>query len=388
LFDNNYNLLDATWDQITSIGAQTDLTVKQPPHDLLSATYKVKEAGFAYIFLSNEHPKFVDVYFDDVSVVHTPSQIVSASDYYPFGLRFNSYQRENSVAQNFLFNGKERQDELNLEWLDYGARMYMPDIARWGVIDPMSEKYRKWTPYNYVVNNPVKFTDPDGMDASSFLENDVYWGRASLECSGCNLATKVQQRNSQNKIFVQVLGSPTKDEAKAYKDGVKMFQDKLDAHGLDVRVELLPFNQRVMTKKEFNNKPGKNTYTLVGPKETMNTAGWNTKDDGWPTLKTNQSDKGLTDDTFKFTVINKDLLLDRNVIYVGGRISETDGYGPQYAPERVADNLRHEHMHTVYDMSHWGHDNDILRKGFAVEKYNIYSQEMIESLRSFYGVVE
>jgi hypothetical protein len=54
----------------------------------------------------------------------------------------------------------------------------------------MSEKYRKGTPYNYVVNNPVTFTDPDGMHPNSFLENDVYWGRASLECSRCDHFTE------------------------------------------------------------------------------------------------------------------------------------------------------------------------------------------------------
>jgi len=56
----------------------------------------------------------VDVYFDDVTVGHTLSPIVSSSDYYPFGLAFNSYSRENSTPQNFKYNGIENEDELEL----------------------------------------------------------------------------------------------------------------------------------------------------------------------------------------------------------------------------------------------------------------------------------
>ena len=80
------------------------------------------------------------MYFDDFKVTYTKSPVVQMDEYYPFGLAFNSYSRENGISQDFKYNGKENQDELGLGWLDYGARMYMGEIARWGVVDPLSEK--------------------------------------------------------------------------------------------------------------------------------------------------------------------------------------------------------------------------------------------------------
>lgn len=84
-------------------------------------------------------------------------------DYYPFGLTFNSYTRENSVDQKYLYNGKEIQRELNLGWLDYGARMYQPEIGRWGAVDVMAQAYYSSSPYQYVLNNPVINIDVKGQ---------------------------------------------------------------------------------------------------------------------------------------------------------------------------------------------------------------------------------
>lgn len=98
-----------------------------------------------------------EVYFDDFKVEHVKSPVVLSQDYYPFGLTFNSYARENALNNQYQYNGKEKQDELGLEWLDYGARMYVADIGRWLAIDPLSENMRRHSPYNYAFDNPIRF---------------------------------------------------------------------------------------------------------------------------------------------------------------------------------------------------------------------------------------
>lgn len=119
------------------------------------------------------------VWFDDISIRRVnPAgsvEIVEENNYYPFGMRHKGYNdvlnlnKANAIAQNYKYNGKELQDELGLNMYDYGARNYDAAIGRWMNIDPLAENSRKWTPYNYCYDNPIRFIDPDGMQADDVI---------------------------------------------------------------------------------------------------------------------------------------------------------------------------------------------------------------------------
>jgi len=96
-------------------------------------------------------------------------EVVQHVEYVPFG---EVFLEEKNAKWNtpYLFTSKELDRETGMYY--FGARYQDPKLGIFISVDPLAEKFKGVSSYAYTLNNPVRFTDPDGK-----APNDIIlWG--------------------------------------------------------------------------------------------------------------------------------------------------------------------------------------------------------------------
>ena len=118
--------------------------------------------------------------------------ILQERHYYPFGLLHRGYNEEKHEIQyteaeedkiftpqtvagryKYWYNGKEWQEDLNLNVYDYGARQYDPAVGRWFTVDPAAEIIPFVGQFVYVFNSPLFYNDPTGLLGEAFASTFI-----------------------------------------------------------------------------------------------------------------------------------------------------------------------------------------------------------------------
>jgi|GEM_PF-2409318 len=120
--------------------------------------------GNVQVVVSDKRVSICDEY---LGVERFEAEVLSAVDYYPFGMMMPDRQwyanSDSSIAVNG-FNGMRKDDEISGvgNSLDFGARIYDSRLGRFFSVDRLEKEYPSYSSYTFAANSPVANIDENG----------------------------------------------------------------------------------------------------------------------------------------------------------------------------------------------------------------------------------
>ena len=98
------------------------------------------------------------------------ADVITANDYYPFGMLQPGRKYSGGSGYRYGFNGKENDKDVKGDGnqQDYGMRIYDSRLSRFLSVDPLTNKYPELTPYQFASNTPLQAIDLDGLEAIKY----------------------------------------------------------------------------------------------------------------------------------------------------------------------------------------------------------------------------
>jgi hypothetical protein len=253
----------------------------------------------------------------DNSVDHFRADVLSAGDYYAFGMQMPG-RNFNSSSYRFGYNaGSEKDDEITgvtgshftTFFREFDTRILKPWTP-----DPVFQPWQ--SPYSYMDGNPILFNDPLGNDIDP---------TASGYDDAKKKATPEYKKGKDGKVLYKKDGvTPKKQINNDYNEEfAKQFNNLKDNHSIMVKFEHIGNETDVGGTVSFDeiNAVDQNVYSVK----------WN------PNLTTELGASGIFEETFHLI----DGLEGKNFkIIMGGGVDKFDLYDEARAKEWVVNNVK------------------------------------------------
>jgi RHS repeat-associated protein len=186
------------------------------------------------------------------------AEVVSYSDYYPFGMTMVGRNGNAGDQYNRGFNGEIKDDDIKGEGnsYDYGNRFYDPRLGKFLSLDGYASKYPSVSPYSFALNSPIRSKDVGGDSVLFYSESGIYLGYShdNVRYKDKNLLVVVNDKDV--KTFKKEYD---RKRSAAYQKKNKLSDNQVEQHVAGLEAMGLSFDVTSIVKFDVKTKAKKIT---------------------------------------------------------------------------------------------------------------------------------